>query len=290
MSFYMNPFSSDFTGAWVLSDRKYSIDFKVPRNAGRGDEYVVSYAGNGPFDLSGTDADGSSKGSLVILFALNDPKSWTELVISVAGASPAATTSTEVVTALNGNALFADFFTASLKDEQGNGQFRITIRQKKQISQFRFYIQKGFAEEVLKFNKFVGVGEIPNYFDRHSVDQRYNFPDSQNQLIDLDPTGSNVDAAVIDGAVDAHGVSKGFDSGTVQEDWQLLKGRAGLFTFQKITVDGSDRITQIIEYQAGAIEGDMARLIAYTYTGANLKPDQITEIPYTLQSGDLVTP
>lgn len=290
MPFYMNPFSSDFTGAWVLSDRKYSIDFKVPRNAGRGDEYVVSYGGNGPFNLSGNDADGDPKANLVILFALNDPKNWTQLSISVAGATPAATTTSEIVSLLNANALFADFFTAGLKDEQGNGQYRITIRQKKQISQFRFYIQKGQAEEVLKFNKFAGVGEIPTFFDRHSVEQRYAFPDSQNQLIALDPVGSVVDAAVIDSAVDAQGVSRGFSSGTVLEDWQLLKGRAGLFTFQKLTVDGSDRITQIIEYPAGAIEGDMARLIAYTYTGANLKPDQITEIPYTLQSGDLVTP
>lgn len=290
MPFYMNPFSSDFMGVWVLSDRKYSLDFKAPRNAGRGDEYVVHYGGNGPFDLTGNDSDGNAKANLTIVFALNDPKNWTVLTVNVDGTTPAATKTIEIVTALNSNALFADFFTAGLYDEQGNGQFRITIRQKKPISQFRFYIRPGEAESVLNFNKFVGVGELPSYFARHTIASRFDFADGQNHLVELDPGSNNVDAEVIDAAVDAKGVSRGYASGTVLADWQLLKGRAGLFTFQKLTVDGSDRITEIIEYQAGAIVGDMARKIAYTYTGANLKPSEITEIPYTLQSGDLVTP
>jgi hypothetical protein len=76
----------------------------------------------------------------------------------------------------------------------------------------------------------------------------------------------------------------------VKNDYQLLRGRSGLFNFQKITVDGSDRITLIIEYPAGALVGDLGRKIAYTYTGAKTHPDQITEIPYVLASTDLVTP
>jgi hypothetical protein len=77
----------------------------------------------------------------------------------------------------------------------------------------------------------------------------------------------------------------------MKEDWQLLRGRSsGLFTFQKLTVDGSDRITQIIEYPAGALAGDFARKINYTYNGSNTNPSKVTEIPYVLADGDLVTP
>jgi hypothetical protein len=76
----------------------------------------------------------------------------------------------------------------------------------------------------------------------------------------------------------------------IKNDYQLLRGRSGLFNFQKITVDGSDRITIIIEYPAGALVGDLGRKIAYTYTGAKTHPDQITEIPYVLTSSDLIIP
>ena len=77
----------------------------------------------------------------------------------------------------------------------------------------------------------------------------------------------------------------------MQDDWELLRGRAaGIYTFKKQTIDGSGRITEIIEYPAGAVVGDLARKTAMSYTGANIEPDQITQIPYVLQSGDLVTP
>ena len=148
----------------------------------------------------------------------------------------------------------------------------------------------GRAESVLLFNKLAGVSEMPTFFERHSIANRFNYADSQNALIVLDDSGSNVDADVIDNAVDNKGVSLGFDHSSARADWQLIKGKSGIFNFQKITVDGSNRITQIIEYSAGSVEGDLARKINYTYSGANTNPSQITEIPYTLSSGDLVTP
>jgi hypothetical protein len=76
----------------------------------------------------------------------------------------------------------------------------------------------------------------------------------------------------------------------VHADYQLLRGRSGIFNFQKITVDGSDRITQIIEYPAGALVGDLSRKIKYTYTGGNTHPTTITEEPYTIASTDLIVP
>lgn len=284
MPFFQNPFSSpDFYGVWLLGDRQHSLDFKCPRNAGRGDEYVISL-GTAPFDLSGNDGNGDSKDVLTISFALNDFKNWADLEVTITADSLAATTAQEVVTSLSNNAVFSDRFTTSV-DRSG----RVTIRQKKPVTQFRFYVKNGRAETSLLFNKMAGVAELPSYFARHTIDNRYAYVDSQNALIQLDPS-STVDADVIDNAVDERGASKGFDSSTVKADYQFLTGRSGIFNFQKLTVDGSDRITEIIEYPAGAKVGDLARKINYTYTGANTKPDQITEIPYTLDTGDLITP
>jgi hypothetical protein len=70
----------------------------------------------------------------------------------------------------------------------------------------------------------------------------------------------------------------------------MFKGRSGIFNFQKITIDGSNRITQIIEYPAGAVAGDFAKRTTYIYSGSNTNPSQITEEPYTLITSDLIIP
>lgn len=284
MSFFQNPFTQDFIAPWLLSDRQYNPDFKCPRNAGRGDEMVVSF-GEAPFNLSGNDGDGDSKAVLTISFALNDTKNWADLAVTITGASLSAITLQEVVTSLQANAVFGDYFTARVRTDN-----KVEIKQNKPVTSMRFFIKNGRAETVLKFNKLAGVSEMPTFFERHTIDNRFTYADSQNALILLDDSGSNVDADVIDNAVDNKGVSLGFDHSTVQADWQLIKGKSGIFNFQKITVDGSNRITQIIEYSAGSVAGDLARKVNYTYSGANTNPSQITEIPYTLASGDLVTP
>ena len=156
----------------------------------------------------------------------------------------------------------------------------------------RFYVVNGGAEEVLKFNGRAGVAELPTWFDRHTIANRIAFTDSMGVLIKLDPSGSNVDAAVIDNAVDKHGNDLGYSSGTVQADWQLLRGSSDNFMFTKNTLDGNTppRITQTIVYPAGAKVGDMAKKTTYAYTATNLNPDKITQVPYVLTSGDLVTP
>jgi len=132
----------------------------------------------------------------------------------------------------------------------------------------------------LKFNKYAGVAELPNYFQKHTIENRNNYPDSIGTLIKLDE-GDEVDQTIIEDA--------GF-SLTPKEDYELLKGRSGLFMFQNITVDGSDRITQVIEYPAGAVAGDFARKIRYSYTSANINPNKVTETPYVLEDADLVVP
>ena len=284
MSFFQNPFTQDFIAPWLLSDRQYNPDFKCPRNAGRGDEMVVSF-GEAPFNLSGNDGDGNSKAVLTISFALNDTKNWADLAVTITGSSLSAITLQEVVTSLQANAVFDDYFTARVRTDN-----KIEIKQNKPVTSMKFFIKNGRAESVLLFNKLAGVSEMPTFFQRHTIANRFTYTDSQNALILLNASGSVVDANVIDNAVDNKGVSLGFSHSTVQADWQLIKGKSGIFNFQKITVDGSNRITQIIEYSAGSVAGDLARKVNYTYSGANTNPSQITEIPYTLTSGDLVTP
>ena len=283
MSYIQNPFAQDFIAPWLLGDRKYIPDFKCPRNAGRGDEMVVAF-GAAPFALNGNDGDGNSKAVLTISFALNDTKNWADLAVTITGASLAAITAAEVVSSLTANTTFTSFFTARVRTDG-----KVEIAQKKPITSMKFFIKNGRAETVLLFNKLAGVAEMPTFFEKHSIANRFVYTESQNALIVLN-VGSVVDAAVIDNAVDEKGVSRGFASGTVQADWQLLNGRSGIFNFKKITVDGSDRITQIIEYAAGSVAGDLSMKTDYAYTGANKNPDKITEIPYTLTAGDLVTP
>lgn len=82
----------------------------------------------------------------------------------------------------------------------------------------------------------------------------------------------------------------GFTPSNAQDDWELLNGHSDIYRFKKNTVDGSNRITQSIEYNAGATAGDLAIKRQYSYTSTNTNPSQTTEIPYVLTSNDLVTP
>lgn len=291
MAFYQNPFSREFQGFWVLGDRQMGLTFRCPVNTGRGDDLVRSY-GTAPFDLSGNDDAGNDKGTLTLSFAINPSlNQFHELAIDVSdsAASGTAVTVKEIVDNLNNNTTFASYFTATAYPLVGGDKTHFEIRTKRDSTKIRFFVRNIGAETVLKINKFAGVVEMPTYFSRHTIENVANFDDCNSAIIELD-TSDAVDQDVINNAVDSKGVSLGYDYTDEQEDWQLLKGRSGIFTFQKITVDGDDRIEEIIEYPAGAVAGDLARKIAYTYTGANTRPSQITEIPYVLESGDLVTP
>jgi hypothetical protein len=287
MSFFQNPFTNDFIGTWVLGDRQDSPDFKVPRNSGRGDEILVVHA-KGPYNLSGNDASGNSKAVLLYSFALNNTLGWTDSSVTISGASLSAITPAEIKTSLEADALFNDFFSVSMGEFSDDRSQRLMITQRQPITKMRSYIRNGRAESVLKFNKFAGVAELPTYFDRHTIANRYNFTDGQNQLIGLLTTGE--DANVINNAVDTSGNSLGYSSGTVHADYELLDGRSGLFLHYKYTYDGSGRLTQVIEYSSGADAGDLAKKTTYSYTAANTYPDKKAEVPYTLQNTDIVVP
>lgn len=283
MTFFQNPFTQDFEGNLLLADRQHIPKFVVKGNTGRGVDHVISY-GVAPFDLSGNDADGGAHVALRINFTV-DGSNWVAIEIPMIAVDLSAVTVYEVVSTLNADTRFASYFVASTTPS-GN----VKITQKKSPDRFRFYISNQFAEEVLLFNKKAGINEVPSYFNRHTVDNTSNFTDGAGLLIELNVAGSVVDANVVDNAVDVRNNSLGFDSSSPKNDWEMLEGKSGLFMFQKQTVDGSGRVTETIEYHAGAKVGDLAKKTKYTYTGAFTNPDQMTQEPYVLTSGDLVTP
>lgn len=279
MAFFQNLFNQEFRGNWVLGDRQYSLTFSCPANQNSSD-LQLAY-NNGPWDFTELDLSGHAGGILTLNYAWDpDYKNYTSLEIDVTGEDPSSTTPQEVVDNLNSNETFFALFTAELN----NNFTSVLIKSKtSRLKTIRLWISNTGAEKQMGFNKRAGVAELPSYFVRHTIDNRFNYPDSTGSLILLDETDSEVDVPIIEGA--------GFVIGEMKEDYELLAGRAsGLFTFQKLTVDGSDRITQIIEYPAGAKVGDLARKINYTFSGSNKSPDKVTEIPYLLQNSDIVTP
>ena len=295
MSFFQNLFNVEFRGNWVINDKQLSPVFICPRNAGRGDEIVVAW--NEPtYNLSTNDSNGDAGNNLNIVYTTDDDnyRRWATLTVDLGASVSDATavTPTEIVGQLNSNATFSELFIANL-GKFSSGKDRIKIRQIKDKTKFRFYIDNGSAEDKIKFNGRAGVGELPTYFERHTIANRYSYPvsnDGLNMLILMEPSTNGVHQGIIDNAVDETGVSKGFSYLSIKEDYQLLAGRSKTFTFKKQTIDGSNRITQIIEYPAGAVAGDLAKKTSYTYTSTNTYPDQVTEEPHTLESGDLVTP
>lgn len=277
--FFQNVFNETYRGSWVLGDRQYSITFEVPPNPNTSNHMLAW--NSGPYDLSSVD-------ELTINYAWDaELKNYSELTIDISGAVPAATTVEEIVTILNANTTFAELWRAELYPHSLTGvptddlRILITVNPARAKKLIRTWISNTGAETILRFNKRAGVAELPSYFERHTIENRFTFPDSTGDLILLDESDTD-DQNIIEDA--------GFTPGDMLEDWELLKGRSGLFKFQKLTIDVSNRITEIIEYPAGAEPGALARKTKYTYAGSNTNPSTMTEEPYTLQSGDLVTP
>ncbi len=290
MSFFQNVFTSDFEGNWVLGDRQHIPKFVVRRNFGRGDESVSAWI-EGPYNFSGNDADGNSCATIEIVYALLNPRNWATLSVSTVtgAANTAAVTPEELAASLNANTTFAERFVAQL-GVFPSGSRRVEIRQKKPVTEFRFYIKNGLGEEKIGFNARAGVAELPTYFARHTMANRFTFEDCQNCLILLNPAGSTVDLNLINAAVDQRGVSLGYSGSTVKGDWQLLEGKSGLFEFQKgpgaAPINDTDTV---ILYPAGAQVGDLAQKIVTQKNNGGEIVAKFT-IPYTLEASDLVTP
>jgi len=274
MSFFQNPFDQEFQGYLGVGDKRTALTFIVPANVNKSDTILAWNVG--PYDLS-------TDNTLTINYAWDSSnKNWAALVINIAGATAAATTVYEVVAILNANATFADMFTAEVVDYQNGKTVMIKAKVGRAKRTIKVYISNSSAEKKLRFNKKAGVAELPTFLARHTIDNRFNFEDSAGMLVELNVADA-VDQNIITEA--------GLDYNNEREDWELLEGRStNTFLFRKQTVNGNSQVTQIIEYPAGAVEGDLARKIDMTYTGTQTAPDTRTEIPYVLTSGDLITP
>jgi hypothetical protein len=278
MPYFANPFDQEFRGNWLLEDVQYSIAFSVPANTNRSD---LMYAWNPePYNFT---VHGSIL-SINYAYDLN-MKNYSNLQIDVAGLSPAATTATEVAAKLNANAIFTDNFQAYTQNSsRGTVDFgplqTVVIKTTKRAKQsIRVYIDNTGAESAIFFNQKVGVAQLPSYFARHTIANRFTYPDSCGMLVQLDPT-IPTDAQVITAA--------GQNPSIVLADWQLLRGRSLAFPFQKNTYTGT-QLTFSINYNAGAQAGDAATKTEYTYDGSGNILTKVT-IPYVLTSGDLITP
>lgn len=300
MAFFQNPFAAEFRCNLLLSDRQYNITFVIPGNAGRGDDLVMAW-NPPPYDLGINDADGNPRAFLNITFAQDrdDFRNWNtiSLDITTTAANVNAVTLDEIVSALNSNIAFNSFFIAFVQPPaivRTPGGPRIIIKQRNPVCSLKFFIVNGQAEEALRFNARAGVAEAICTCSRDTIANRFLYPEGANHIIQLDPQAAGgtsfVDNAVISLATDKKGNPLNLNPANPLRDDELLAGRSGLFVFKQITVDVLDRITRIIEYQAGAEEGDLGKRIDFTYTGANTNPDQITEVPHCLLPADFVTP
>ena len=287
MPFFQNPFAKEFQGYWLLGDRHHSPTFKVAANPGRGSKHVISW-NKGPYDLSGNDADGNSADTLVLRFALRGEPIWATLSVDItSGAADAsAVTSVEIASALNSD----DAFASRLICQHTPHDKLLNIVSKEDETKISFYVVNGRAEEKLGFNARASIAELPSYFNKHTVDAMIaGNTASEGMLIELD-TANTVDANLIDAAVDAHGKTLGYDSGSVQEDWQLLSGRSGLFQFKKgpSTNAVSSTETEII-YPAGAKVGDLStKILTKKDSGGDVV--ERFEIPHVLTNADMITP
>lgn len=265
MSFFQNLFDFEFRATLFGADRQYQTTYKMPANTNRSD-YIVS-DNIGPFNLTG-------KTDLTINYAYDpDLRNYAALVVNVSGLNVAATTVSEVVEALNSNSGFSGLFLAS---KQANG---ISIKTKRSRLYFRSYVSNSGAESVIKFNKNAPIFELPKYFERYSIENRFNYPDlGPSRLILLNPADP-IDSNIISNA--------GLDPLSPTPDWKLLKGTNDAFWFYKRTYT-TGQLSSEIKYPAGAKEGDLAKKTHYIYNGSDLI--EVMEVPYILQSSDLLVP
>ncbi len=276
MPFFQNVFDQEYRGNLVVSDRQYNLTFVVASNKGGGGEYICAFNAE-PYDFSVT------TDSVLTIRYNPDPlslKTFHTLDIDLSG----ITTAADVVDELNSDAIFADFFRASIYELTPTNN-SVLIRSKRPVTRLRFFVENVGAEEALRFNKKTGIAEIPTYYSRHTIANANNFTDSAGLLIELDPAIA-ADLAIIREFLS----DPAWVAGDLLEDWEMLKGRIGAFTFRKNTYDGSSRLIEVIEFPAGAKVGDFAKKIEYQYVGASTNPSVYTEIPHTLVSADLVTP
>jgi len=176
MSYFQNLFN-DYYGYYTAGDSSsFKLTFKVPANKNHGEFFINWNAG--PYDFS------SFGSNLTFNFAF-DPsfKNWSSFTVDVVGVDFAATTVYEIVDILNNDSNFKDWYTAGIYNNN-----QIGIRQKRPAIQFHTYISNSSAEFTLKFNKNAGIADIPSYFDKDTIDNRFTSQIAHGHLIRLGKT------------------------------------------------------------------------------------------------------
>lgn len=280
MPFYMNPFDQEFRGNLLLGDRHHIPVFIVPPNKNRTADSVAWI--NGPYDFSTL--------NILTFNVAIDPtlKQFFSFNVNVAGSNASATQPHEIASLLNADPTFSGHLTALVKQFDDKSRMPLStvlVSPKRPAQTVRFYLSNTGAEQKMQFNQKAGIAEIPLYFDKHLISNT-NFALSEKMLIKLDGTNVNFDLPIIRNFLG----DQTWTNANLKADYQLFGGKSGIFNFKKQTVDGSNRVTSIVEYPAGAAIGDFARKTTYSYTAANTVPDIIAEVPYVLIAGDLVTP
>lgn len=198
MSYFQNLFN-DYYGYYTAGDSSsFKLTFKVPANKNHG-EFFINW-NTGPYDFS------SFGSNLTFNFAF-DPsfKNWSSFTVDVAGADSSATTVYEIVDILNNNSNFKEWYTAGIYN---NNQIR--IRQKRPVIQFHTYISNSEAEFALKFNKNAGIADVPSYFDKDTIENRFASQIAHGHLIRLGKTiVSNTASDSTAVTVINHGLSNG---------------------------------------------------------------------------------
>jgi hypothetical protein len=192
--FFQNPFSEEFRGSLPFGDRQYSLDFICPTNTGREKVGVWSWK-KGPYDFNNpTDLTGRDGNYLYLSFSF-DFLHWNTMGIDINAAliahdpayNVAIATATDIAVVLNLNTNFNNLFTAII-GKFDDGSNRLLIRQNRPVTQFKFYIVNGYAEEAFQFNERAGLSELPEYFIRHTIANSLNYADSVGMLILLTPS------------------------------------------------------------------------------------------------------
>jgi alpha-tubulin suppressor-like RCC1 family protein len=273
MSFFQNVFDFEFRPTIFGADRQYQTGWSIKGNENRSD-YMVS-GNSGTFDLSA--------GAVLSLRYAFDPKclNYASLDVTITGANSTAVTPSEICTSLNSNATFAEYFVASIYyPTQGTSvnKAKILIKGKVSRANWRAYVLNSGAEIALKFNKRAPVGELPSYFKKFDIAQRFQNQDlGADRLVLLNPD-SPVDAQII--------AEAGFNPKAPKSDSELLAGSNDAYWVYNKTYSGSNVATEI-KYPAGAREGYLAKKTFYTYSGSNLIG--VMETPYVLQTADILT-
>lgn len=289
MPFFMNPFGNEFRGNWPLVDHhafsKPIITFSVPAN--KNTNSVMAAYNPGPYDFSVVN-------TLTIYYAVDSELIYFgPLTINVAGVTPAATTATEVVSKLLGNATFATLFTAETIKYQEHAAHNtdplrsVVIKSKRPSHAIRVYISNGGAETKMRFNKYAGIKELPEYFSRYTIANRDltgEHIELRGDLIELDGTDTAVDRPIIREFLD----NAAWTNSDLLSDWQHLKGQGGRFLFKKSTVNADGQPEETILWSAGSVAGDMGVRITQVWAASgDLEPTEYYEEPYVLSDADV---